>query len=117
MSNFVRNWPPFDVIEAKNVQNETQKQPKIEQISLRGPKGPPKNPSKNADAFQPLFTALREGQVRSVHYIQCLVRVSPNTTIRDRIGPDPHQVLYIVYGSHVPFWNGFDGFLHRAMLS
>ena len=66
-ATFVRNWPPFDVIEAKNVQNETQKQPKIEQISLQGPKWPPKNPSKNGDAFQPLFTALREGQVRSDH--------------------------------------------------
>ena len=44
-------------------------------------------------------------------------RVSPNTIIRDRIGPNPHQVLYIVYGSHVPFWRGFDGFVDRAMLS
>ena len=107
LSKLKLSWP-------KKFKNESPKHPKIEQISFQGPKGPLKDPSKNGDAFQPLYAAVREGEMRSVHYIQCLVRVSPNTTIRDRIGPDPHQVLYIVYGSQVLFCRGFDGFIHRA---
>ena len=54
------SWPKLG-------KNESQKHPKVEQISLQGPKGPLKDPSKNGDAFQPLYAALREGEVRSVH--------------------------------------------------
>ena len=108
--------PPKHPKRAQEWRKASQDTPKKTQNHPKCEPRRPRDPSKNAHAIRTLFTAFREGGARSVHYIQCFVRLSRNTVYRIRIGPDPHEMLYIVYGSHVPFWRGFNGFVDRAML-
>ena len=80
----------------KSIPRSSQEYPKSSQIEPMGSQGPNtalNDPSKMAHAIRTLYTAFREGQGQSVHYIQCFVTTSRNTVYSVRILPHPHVML------------------------
>ena len=57
----------FEVIMAKTVQTRVPKAPQSRTNFAPGAKRTPQGPLQNGDAFQSLYAALREGEVRSDH--------------------------------------------------